>query len=164
MENDERDRVELQGALGDDSGMDFAAVDGAAEEVLGGQDVVLGIQEDDAEDFVRQVGAASDQVAAGLLGTVDPALALKALFQDGRGGEQDALLVHLKLILDGSVLGALHRFFSTGATGASWEPASGALGSTAPGSEHRDSGAQRRAGTERQRRGGGLPLRSGQRS
>ncbi|CEE34841.1 conserved hypothetical protein [Xanthomonas citri pv. citri] len=99
-----------------------------------------------------------------MVGAVDAALALKALFQDGRGGEQDALLVHLKLILDCSVLGALHRFFSTSALCASWEPTGEASGPTAPGSEHRSSGAQRRAATELQRRGGGLPLRSGQRS
>ena len=120
MEEDDGDGVELQGALGDDSTVDFAAVDCAVEEVLGGQDVVLGVEEDDAEDFVRQVGAAGDQVAAGLLRAVDAALALKALFQDCGGGEQDSLLVHLELVLDGSVLSALHLFFSTGATGASW--------------------------------------------
>ncbi|TBW98916.1 hypothetical protein TP47_07180, partial [Xanthomonas citri pv. aurantifolii] len=97
-------------------------------------------------------------------GITDAALALKALFQDSRGGEQDALLVHLELVLGLQVLGALHRFVSTSALCASWEPTGEAFGSTAPGSEHRSSGAQRRAATKRQRRGGGLSLRSGQRS
>lgn len=164
VEEDDSHRVELKSALCDDSGMNLAAVDGAGEQVLGRNDVVLVVQEDDPEDFVRQVGAAGHQVIAGLVGAVDPALALKALFQDGRGGEQDALLVHLELILDCSVLGALHRFFSTSALCASWEPTGETFGPTAPGSEHRGSGAQRRAATERQRREGGLSLRSGQRS
>lgn len=110
VEEDDGDGVELQGALGDDSAVDFAGVGGAGEEVLGGQDVMLGVEEDDAEDFVRQVSAAGNQIIASLVGAVDAALALKALFQDGRGGEQDALLVHLKLILGLQVLGALHRF------------------------------------------------------
>ncbi|SON80167.1 conserved hypothetical protein [Xanthomonas phaseoli pv. phaseoli] len=161
VEEDEGDGVEPQGTFGDDPGMDFAAVDGASEQMLGGQDVVLGVEEDDAEDFVRQVGAAGDQVAAGLVGAVDSALALKALLQDGRGGEQDALLVHLELVLSLQVLGALHRFFSTSALCASWEPTGEASGPTAPRSEHRGSGAQRRAATERQRREGGLALRIG---
>ncbi len=164
VKEDEGDGVELQGTFGDDPGMDFAAVDGAGEQMLGGQDVVLGVEEDDAEDFVRQVSAAGDQVAAGLLGAVDSALALKALLQDGRGGEQDALLVHLELVLSLQVLGALHRFISTSALCASWEPAGGVPGSTAPESEHRASGAQRRAAAKRQRRGGGVSLWSGQRS
>lgn len=119
VEEDDGNGVERQRALGDDSGMDFAAVDCAAEEVFGCQDAVFGVEEDDAEDFVRQVGAAGDKVAAGLLGTVDAALALKALFQDGRGGEQDALLVHLELVLSLQVLGALHRSVSTSALCAS---------------------------------------------
>lgn len=165
VEEDDRGSVEIQGPLGDHPVVDFARVGGAAEEVLGRQDVVLGVEEDDAEDFVRQVGAAGDQVAAGLLGAVDAAQPLEALLQDAGCCEQDALLVHLKSVLGRAVLGAaLHRFFSTSALCASWEPAGGAPGSTAPGSEHRGSGAQRRAATERQRRGGGLPLRSGQRS
>lgn len=165
VEQDNGGSVEVEGSLGDDSTVDFAAVDGAVEEVLGGQDVVLGVEEDDAEHFVRQVGAAGDQVAPGMDGVVDPALPLEALFQDVGGGEQDAVLVHRELVLGRAVLGgALHRFFSTSALCASWEPEGEALGSTAPGSEHRGSGAQRRAATERQRRGGGSPLRSGQRS
>lgn len=165
VEKDDGGSVEVQGSLGDDSTVDFAAVDGAVEEVLGGQDVVLGVEEDDAEDFVRQVGAASDQVAAGVDGVVDPALPLKPSFEDVGCCEQDAFFVHRELILGRAVLGgALHRFFSTSALCASWEPAGGAPGPTAPGSEHRGSGAQRRAATERQRRGGGSPLRSGQRS
>ncbi|EGD08691.1 hypothetical protein XVE_3075 [Xanthomonas vesicatoria ATCC 35937] len=93
VEEDDSDRVELQGTLGDDPAMDLAAVDSAGEQVLGRNDVVLVVQEDDPEDFVRQVSTAGNQVAAGLVGAMDPALALKALFQDGRGGEQDALLV-----------------------------------------------------------------------
>lgn len=161
VEEDDGDGVELQGALGDDSVVDFAGIGRAGEEVLGGQDVVLGVEENDAEDFVRQVSAAGNQVIASLVGAVDVALALKALLQDGRGSEQDAFLVHLELVLGLQVLGALHRFFSTSATGASWEPTGEASGPTAPGSEHRASGAQRRAATERQRRGGGLPLRIG---
>lgn len=164
VEEDDSDRVELQRAFGNDSGMDFAPVDGAAEDMFGCQDVMLVVQEDDAKDFVWQVSAAGNQVIAGLLRAVDAALALKALFQDGRGGEQDAFLVHLELVLSLQVLGALHRFVSTSALCASWEPTGEAFGSTAPGSEHRSSGAQRRAATKRQRRGGGLSLRSGQRS
>lgn len=149
VEEDDGGSVEVQGALGNDSAVDFAAVDGAVEEVLGRQDVVLGIQEDDAEDFVRQVGAAGDQVAPGVDGVVDPALPLEALFQDFSGGEQDVLLVHAELVLGRAVLGgALHRFFSTSALCASWEPAGGALGSTAPEREHRASGAQQRAATK----------------
>lgn len=161
VEEDDGDGVEVQGTLCYDSRVDIAPVDGAAEEVLGGQDVVLGVEEDASEDLTRQVGAAGDQVAAGLLRAVDAALALKALFQDVRGGEQDALLVHLKLILDCSVLSALHRFVSTSALCASWEPAGEASGPTASESEHRASGAQRRAATKRQRREGGFSLRIG---
>lgn len=142
VEEDDGDGVEVQGTLCYDSRVDIAPVDGAAEEMFGCEDVMLGVEEDDPEDFVRQVGAAGDKVAAGLLGTVDAALALKALLQDGRGSEQDAFLVHLELVLGLQVLGALHRFFSTGATGASWEPTGEASSPTAPGSEHRASGAQ----------------------
>lgn len=110
VEEDDGGSVELQGALGDDSAVDFAAVDGAAEEMLGGQDVVLGVEEDDAEHFVRQVGAAGDQVAPGVDGIVDPALPLEALLQDVGGGEQDAFFVHRELVLGRAVLGvALHR-------------------------------------------------------
>jgi len=138
VEQDDGDSVEVQGTLGDDSVVDFACVGGAAEEVLGGQDVVLGVEEDDAEDFVRQVGAAGDQVVAGLLGAVDAAQPLEALLQDGGCCEQDALLVHLELVLGRAVLGAaLNRFVPTSALCASWEPAGEALGSTAPESEHR---------------------------
>lgn len=131
VEQDEGDRVELQRALGDDPAMNFAAVDGAAEEMLGCEDVVLVVQEDDPEDFVTQMCAAGNQVIAGLVGAVDPALALKALLQDIRCREENPLLVHLELILNCSVLGALHRFFSTSALCASWEPAGEAFGSTA---------------------------------
>lgn len=161
VEEDDGNRVERQRALGDDSAMNFAAVDCAAEEVFGCQDVVLGVEEDDAEDFVRQVGAAGDQVAASLLGALDVTQPLKALLQDGGCCEQDALLVHLELVLSLQVLGALHRFFSTSALCASWEPTGEASGPTAPESEHRASGAQRRAATKRQRRVGGSPLRIG---
>lgn len=80
VEEDDGDGVEVQGTLCYDSRVDIAPVDGAAEEVLGGQDVVLGVEEDASEDLTRQVGAAGDQVAAGLLRAVDAALALKALF------------------------------------------------------------------------------------
>lgn len=141
VKEDDSGGVEFQGTLGDHPAMDFAAVDGAAEEMLGRNDVVLVVQEDDAEDFVRQMGAAGDQVATGLVGAVNPALALKALFQNGGCREENPLLVHLELVLDGSVLGALHRFFSTSALCASWEPTGDASGPTAPGSEHRASGA-----------------------
>ncbi|WP_415917113.1 hypothetical protein [Xanthomonas arboricola] len=98
---------------------------------------MLVVQEDDAKDFVWQVSAAGNQVIAGLVGAVDAALVLKALLQDGRGGEQDALLVHLELVLGLQILGALHRFVSTSALCASWEPTGEAFGPTAPGSEHR---------------------------
>ena len=67
VEEDDGDGVELQGALGDDSAVDFAGIGGAGEEVLGGQDVMLGVEEDDAENFVRQVSAAGNQVVAGLV-------------------------------------------------------------------------------------------------
>ncbi|KWV16882.1 hypothetical protein ATB53_08830 [Xanthomonas translucens] len=66
--SDDGGSVEVQGTLGDDSVMNFAAVDGAGKDVFGGKDVVFGVEEDDAGDFVRQVGAAGDQVAAGLPG------------------------------------------------------------------------------------------------
>lgn len=164
VEKDDGSSVQIQGALGDYSGMNIAAVDGAEEEMFGCQNLVLDVQEDDPEDFVRQVSAAGNQVVSSLVGAVDLALPLKALFQDGGCCEQDALLVHLELVLGLDVLGALHRFFSTSALCASWEPTGGAFGPTAPESEHRASGAQRRAATKRQRREGGLSLRSGQRS
>lgn len=140
VEEDDSDRVELQGTLGDDPGVNVAGIGRAGEEVLGGQDVVLGVEEDDAENFVTQMCAAGDKVAGGLLGTVDAALPLEATLQDGSGSEQDAFLVHLELVLGLQVLGALHRFFSTSATGASREPTGEASGPTAPGSEHRGSG------------------------
>lgn len=159
VEQDDGGSVEFEGALGDDPRVDFARIDGPAEEVLGGEDLMLRVEEEDSEDFMRKMGAAGDQVTAGLLGAVDPAQPLEALPQDGGCCEQDALLVHLKLVLGLQVLsGALHRFFSTSALCASWEPTSEAFGPTAPVSEHRGSGAQRRAGTKRQRRGGGLSL------
>lgn len=164
VEKDDGSCVQFQGALGDYSGMNIAAVDGAEEEMFGCQDMVLDVQEDDPEDFVRQVSAAGNEVVASLLGVVDAALALKAFFHDGGCCEQDALLVHLELVLSLDVLGALHRFFSTSALCASWEPTGEASGPTAPESEHRASGAQRRAATKRQRREGGLSLRLGQRS
>lgn len=149
VEEDDCGSAKLDSTLCYDSRVDIAPVDGAAEEVLGGQDVVLGVEEDDAENFVTQMCAAGDKVAGGLLGTVDAALPLEATLQDGSGSEQDAFLVHLELVLGLQVLGALHRFFSTSALCASWEPAGEASGPTAPGSEHRASGAQRRAATER---------------
>lgn len=157
VEEDDSHRVELKSALCDDSGMNLAAVDRAKEEMFGCQDVMLGVEEDDAENFVTQMCAAGNQVITGLVGAVDAALALKALLQDGRGGEQNPLFVHLELVLSLQVLGALHRFFSTSALCASWEPTGEASGPTAPESEHRASGAQRRAATKRQRREGGLP-------
>lgn len=85
VEEDDGDGVEVQGTLCYDSRVDIAPVDGAAEEMFGCEDVMLGVEEDDPEDFVRQVSAAGNQVVAGLVGAVDAALALKALFQDGRG-------------------------------------------------------------------------------
>lgn len=164
VKQDDCSSAELKSALGHDSRVDIAPVDGAGEQMLSGQDLVLGVEEENTEHLVGQMGASSDQVAAGLLRTVDLPLASKALLQDGRGGEQNPLFVHLELVLSLQVLGALHRFVSTSALCASWEPAGEASGPTAPGSEHRGSGAQRRAATERQRREGGSPLRSGQRS
>ncbi|NJC36472.1 hypothetical protein GGR60_000962 [Xanthomonas arboricola] len=41
--------------------MHLAAVDGAEEEVLSCQDLVLDIQEDDPEDFVTEVCAAGNR-------------------------------------------------------------------------------------------------------
>ncbi len=137
VEEDDCGSAKLDSTLCYDSRVDIAPVDGAAEEVLGGQDVVLGVEEDDAENFVTQMCAAGDKVAGGLLGTVDAALPLEAPFEDVGCCEQNALLVHLKLILNCSVLGALHRFVSTSALCASWEPTGEASGPTAPGSEHR---------------------------
>ncbi|KII96912.1 hypothetical protein ST27_20735 [Xanthomonas phaseoli pv. phaseoli] len=67
VKEDDGDGVELQGTFGDDPGMDFAAVDGAAKEMLGCQDVVLIVEEDDSENLVAQMCAAGDQVAAGLV-------------------------------------------------------------------------------------------------
>lgn len=142
MKQDDGRSVQIQGALGDHPRVHLAAVDGAEEEMLGCQDVILDVQEDDPEDFVRQVSAAGNQVIASLVGAVDAALALKASFQDGGCGEQDALLVHLELVLSLDVFGALHRFFSTSALCASWEPTGEASGPIAPESEHRASGAQ----------------------
>ncbi len=164
VEKDDGSGVQLEGALGDHPRVHLAAVNGAEEEMFGCQDVMLGVEEDDPEDFVRQVSAAGNQVVTGLLGAVDAALPLKALFQDGGCCEQDALFVHLELVLSLQILGALHRFFSTSALCASWEPTGEASGPTAPESEHCASSAQRRAATKRQRREGGLSLRSGQRS
>jgi len=137
VEKDDGSSVQIQGALGDYSGMNIAAVDGAEEEMLGRQDVMLDVQEDDPEDFVTKMCAAGNEVIAGLLGAVDAALALKAVFQDGGCGEQDAFLVHLELVLSLDVLGALHRFVSTSALCASWEPTGEASGPNAPWSEHR---------------------------
>ncbi len=164
VEKDNGSGVQVQGALGDHPRVHLAAVDGAEEEMFGCQDLMLDVQEDDPENFVTEMCAAGNQVIAGLLGAVDAALPLKALFQDGGCCEQDALFVHLELVLSLQVLGALHRFFSTSALCASREPTGEASGPTAPGSEHRASGAQRRAATKRKRREGGPPLRSGQRS
>lgn len=142
VEKDDGRSVQIQGALGDHPRVHLAAVDGAAEKVLGCQDLVLDVEEDNPEDFVRQVSAAGNEVVASLVWAVDAALALKALLQDGGCCEQDALFVHLELVLSLQVLGALHRFFSTSALCASWEPTGEASGPTAPGSEHRASGAQ----------------------
>ncbi|OAX86411.1 hypothetical protein A7D16_19390 [Xanthomonas nasturtii] len=142
MEKEDGSSVQVQGALGDHPRVHLAAVDGAEEEMFGCQDLMLDVQEDDPEDFVWQVSAAGNQVVTGLLWAVDAALALKALFQDGCCGEQDALFVHLELVLSLDVSGALHRFFSTSALCASWEPTGEASGPTAPGSGHRASGAQ----------------------
>lgn len=60
VKQDDCGSAELKSALCHDSRVDIAPVDGAAEEVLGVQDLVLGVEEDHAEDFVRQVGASSD--------------------------------------------------------------------------------------------------------
>ncbi|NYF18584.1 hypothetical protein HDC36_000021 [Xanthomonas sp. JAI131] len=68
VEEDDGGDVKVQGLLSDDAAVDFAAVDGAIEDMLGGQDVVLGVEEDASEDLIRQVGAAGDQIAAGLVG------------------------------------------------------------------------------------------------
>lgn len=159
VKQDDCGSAELKSALCHDSRVDIAPVDGAGEQMLSGQDLVLGVEEENTEHLVGQMGASSDQVAAGLLRAVDPALALKPSFEDVGCCEQDTLLVHLELVLGLPVLGALHRFFSTSALCASREPTGEASGPTAPGSEHRGSGAPRRAATERQRREGGLALR-----
>ncbi|AOL20520.1 hypothetical protein BGK55_16275 [Xanthomonas citri pv. malvacearum] len=68
VEKDDGSCVQFQSALGDYSGMNIAAVDGAEEEMFGCQDMVLDVQEDDPKDFVRQVSAAGNEVIASLLG------------------------------------------------------------------------------------------------
>lgn len=158
VKQDDCGGAELESALSNDSRVDIAPVDGPGEQMLSGQDLVLGVEEENTEHLVGQMGASSDQVAAGLLRAVDAALALKALLQDIRCREENPLFVHPELVLGRAILGAaLHRFVSTSALCASWEPTGEALGPTAPESEHRASGAQRRAATQRQRREGGLP-------
>lgn len=142
VEKDDGSGVQIQSTLGDHPRVHLAAVDGAEEKMLDCQDLVLDVQEDAPEDFVRQVSAAGNQVVAGLVRAVDATLPMKALFQDGGCCEQDALFVHLELVLSLQVLGALHQFFSTSALCASWEPTGEASGPTAPESEHRTSGAQ----------------------
>lgn len=134
VEEDDGDGVELQGALGNDSRVNVAAVDGAGEQVLGRNDVVLVVEEDGAENLVRQVSAAGHQVVAGLVGALDAALALKPSLKDVGSSKKNSFLVHLELVLSHQVLGALHRFFSTSALCASWEPTGEASGPTAPGS------------------------------
>lgn len=57
VEEDDGHGVKLKSTLCDHSAVDFAAVDGAVEQALGCQDVVLGDQEDGAEDLMRQMGA-----------------------------------------------------------------------------------------------------------
>jgi len=148
VEEDHGRCVELQRSFGDDPRVDFRAVDGSEEQVLGRQDVVARVKKDRAEDFVRQVSASSDQVVACLARIRDGTLAPEALLQDGGSGEQDPFFVHLELVLSFQVAGALHRFFSTGALCASWEPTGEASGPTAPESEHRQArseGPQRSA-------------------
>lgn len=119
VEKNDGSSVQIQGALGDHPRVHLAAVDGAEEEMFGCQDLVLYVQEDDPEDFMIEMCAAGNQVVAGLLGAMDAALPMKALFQDGGCCEQDAFLVHLNLVLSLDVSGALHRFFSTSALCAS---------------------------------------------
>lgn len=60
--------VVMQGALGDDPGMHLAAVDGAREEMFGRNDPMLGVQENGAENFVRQSRASGLEVGCGCIG------------------------------------------------------------------------------------------------
>lgn len=57
--------------LGHDAGMDFAPVDGALKEMLGGKDAVAGVQKHCAKHFVVQVRAAGSEVVAGTGGVGD---------------------------------------------------------------------------------------------
>lgn len=57
----------------------------------GGEDMVLGVEEEDAEDFVRQVGAADDQIAAGLVGAQPLGVKLPSKFRGAhRRGDPNA--------------------------------------------------------------------------
>ena len=86
VKKDDRRGVVVQGLLGHDAGVNFAAVDGALEQVLGGDDAVAGIQEDYAKHFVRQASAAGLEEVGGVTGVGDGTLALQAALQDLRGG------------------------------------------------------------------------------
>jgi len=108
VKEDDRGGVVVQRLLGDDAGMDFAPIDGALKEVLGGKDAVAGVQEHRAKHFVIQVRAAGSEVVAGTGGVGDGLVALQATLQDVRGGLEDALIVHGQLVLGPNVVGSLH--------------------------------------------------------
>ena len=108
VKEDDRGGVVVQRLLGDDAGMDFAPIDGALKEVLGGKDAVAGVQEHRAKHFVIQVRAAGSEVVAGTGGVGDGLVALQATLQDVRGGQEDALIVHGQLVLGPNVVGSLH--------------------------------------------------------
>ena len=119
--------VVMQSALGDNSRVDFAAVDGAREEMFGRNYPVLGVQEDDAEDFVRQGRASGLQVCCRCIGVGEAAFPQEPALQDAHRYQENALFVHVELVLGPGVRRALHLLASTGAGCASWGPAGGAV-------------------------------------
>ncbi len=127
VEEHQGGRVVMQRALGDDPRVDFAGIDGAGEEVLGGDDPVLRVQEDDAENFVRQSRASGLEVGCGCIGVGEAAFPQEPTLQDARRCQQDALFIHRQLVLSPGVRRALHLLASTGAGCASWGPAGGAV-------------------------------------
>lgn len=102
--------VVMQRALGDDPRVDFAGIDGAGEQVLGGDDPVLRVQEDDAEDFMRQSCASRLQVGCGCVRAGEVALPQELALQDVSCRQQDTLFVHVQLVLSPGVCRALHLF------------------------------------------------------
>jgi hypothetical protein len=119
--------VVMQGPLGDDPRVDLARVNGACEDMLSRQNLMARVEEDHSEDFMWKRGAPGLQVVDCTGRSGEAALPLQATFQDGRRGEQDALLVHRQLVLSPGVRRALHLLASTGAGCASWGPAGGAV-------------------------------------